>query len=371
MRVVTQPMIARLAPDEDDRRYLRKLALTVVVAAGVLFLYRIADLLLLVLGAALGALLLSTAADWLRARSGLPRGVTLGIATLALFAILGAMGWLFASELGDQSRKLIAELPGDWARASAQLDAHPLGRMLVDSLQRAAQGDAVAQVTARLGRGTAQVAVNFIIILAGAVFFAAQPHIYREGIVRLTPAPQRAVAADTVDDLARSLRLWLLTQLISMTIMGVLIGLGLWLSGVKAPASLGLLGGLSEFIPFVGPTLAMIPAIVIALAGGGSIWGVIGTYAIVRAVQAYLITPLISQRVVAVPAGLYLFLILAAGYAFGTFGLFFAGSLAVTVYTLFVRLYARETLGERVNLPGEEEMPPLRPADRTPPVSSG
>lgn len=169
----------------------------------------------------------------------------------------------------------------------------------------------------------------------------------------LAPPAHRGTAMLAIEDVGRALRLWLLTQLVSMLLMGIMIGIGLWWSGLEAPLALGVLGGLSEFIPYVGPTLAMIPAIVVALAGAGSIWGVLLTYAVVRAVQANIITPLISQRVVSVPPGLYLFLILSAGYVFGTFGLFLSGALSVTVYTLVIRLYARETLGDMVSLPGE------------------
>jgi predicted PurR-regulated permease PerM len=56
---------------------------------------------------------------------------------------------------------------------------------------------------------------------------------------------------------------------------------------------------------------------------------------------------------VSVPAGLYLFLILAMGAAFGIFGMFFAGALSVTTYTLAIRLYAREVVGNDAALPGE------------------
>jgi len=169
----------------------------------------------------------------------------------------------------------------------------------------------------------------------------------------LAPPAHRPVARAAIDDVGRALRLWLLTQLVSMVMMGVMIGVGLWLSGVSAPVALGLLGGLSEFIPYVGPTLAMIPAVILGLAGSGSIGGVLATYAIVRIVQANVITPLISQKLITIPPGLYLFLILACGYAFGSFGLFFSGALSVAAYTLVIRLYSREVMGDGIGLPGE------------------
>jgi predicted PurR-regulated permease PerM len=139
-----------------------------------------------------------------------------------------------------------------------------------------------------------------------------------------------------------------------MIAMGAMITFGLWLSGLPSWALLGVLGGLSEFIPYVGPTLAMIPALVVALAGGGSVWGALATYAVVRIVQANIITPLVSRQVVSVPPVLYIFLILAMGFALGTFGMFFAGALAVAVFTLVRRLYVADVLGEHIPPPGSD-----------------
>ncbi|USI72222.1 AI-2E family transporter [Sphingomonas morindae] len=342
----------RLTPPVADHGFLRRLGLVLGALALIFFVYRVSDLVLLAFGAALGGLLLATAADALAARTPLPRGMALALAVLALFAVLGLIGTLFGTELVGQADQLKETLPRDWARLRGQLEANAMGRLLTQSLSQGSGGGGIAHAVIGTAWGAVETFANFLIILVGAIFFAAQPGLYKRGLILLAPPPYRAVAGDAIDDVARALRRWLLTQLVSMVLMGVMIGLGLAWSGVSAAAALGLLGGLSEFIPYVGPTLAMVPALVMALTGGGSVWGVLATYAVVRIVQANLITPLLSQRLVSVPPGLYLFLILGAGAVFGTYGLFFAGALAVTFYTLVVRLYVRETLGDDVPVPG-------------------
>ncbi|MBA2934479.1 AI-2E family transporter [Sphingomonas sp. CGMCC 1.13654] len=344
----------RLAPRSDDRCFIRRLAIVAIALAFCLFVYRIGDIVLLAFGASLVAILLATVADWLAARSKMPRALALAIASLLMLAIFGLMGWLFGAETGAQATQLWQTLPNDWEKLRQAMESNPIGRLFADSFRQGSQGSRFAHLLLSAGWSSVEVAANFLIIVIGGIFFAAQPDIYRRGILHLTPHGYRAVAADAMDDLVEALRLWLLTQLVSMTMMGVMIGLGLWWSGVQAPAALGLLGGLSEFTPYVGPTLAMLPAIIMALVGKGSIWGVVGTYVIVRIVQVHFITPLISQRLVSVPAGLYLFLILAMGVAFGGFGIFFAGALSVAAYTLTIRLYVRETIGDDVALPDDE-----------------
>jgi len=346
--------VNRLQPTDDDKRFIRRLALIALAIGLALFLYRTAHLLLLAFGATLGAIFLSGLADMLTRRIPIPRAAALTIAVLVAMPAIGLIGWLFGAETARESGRLAQRLPQDWARVEDSINANPIGRVLLESAQRGGANKFITTFTARLGLGTMQMLANFLILFVGAIFFAAQPGLYRRGLAMLAPPSHRALAARAIDDVGRALRLWIKTQLISMVMMGVMIGLGLWWSGIEAPAALGLLGGLSEFIPYVGPTIAMIPAVVIALAGSGSLGKVLLTYLVVRIVQAQIITPLITRRIVSVPPGLYLFMILAAGYAFGTFGLFFSGGLAVAAYTLVISLYSRETLGDPVDLPGRD-----------------
>jgi predicted PurR-regulated permease PerM len=50
-----------------------------------------------------------------------------------------------------------------------------------------------------------------------------------------------------------------------MALVGVLVALTMWLIGLPSPLALGLIAGLTEFIPFVGPILGALPAILIAV----------------------------------------------------------------------------------------------------------
>jgi len=354
--------IGRLMPDEADRRFIRRIAILAIALALVTFLYKVTDLLLLVFGSAMGAVLLSGVADWLTRRTPLKRGAALGLAIVLLFAAMGFTGWLFSVEIGREYAELGRRLPEDWAKVQAMLSRGMLGRAMLQGGQSIIGGGKAATVAAGVGIGAGELLVNFLIVLVGALFFAAQPRLYRNGAVLLAPPPYRGVVGDALDDCGRTLRLWLLTQVLLMSSMGLLVGIGLKLAGLPSAAALGLLAGLSEFIPYVGPTLAMVPPLVIAVAGSGSPWGVVATFVLVRLVQSNFITPLVQRRVVSVPPALTLFVILSFGYAFGTFGLFFSAPLLVVAYTLVGRLYLRETLADDVPLPGEHEKPePVSP----------
>jgi predicted PurR-regulated permease PerM len=146
-----------------------------------------------------------------------------------------------------------------------------------------------------------------------------------------------------------ALRLWLKAKLIAMVVMTVVISGALWVAGLKSWAALGLLGGLSEFVPYVGPTVAMIPAIGLAAAAGPTLlWRTIAAYVFVRLVEAYALTPGVNREVVKIPPALTLFVILSVGAVFGIYGVFFAGALLVVTFVLVRELYLRDTLGENI-----------------------
>ena len=118
---------------------------------------------------------------------------------------------------------------------------------------------------------------------------------------------------------------------------------------MPSPAALGLLTGLSEFVPYVGPIAAMLPALGLAATiGTHQVVMTLVVYAVARLVQTNLITPFITSRVVAIPPAVTLFAIIGTGYVFGIFGLFFSAALLVVLFTLVRSLYLREVLGEDV-----------------------
>lgn len=342
-----------LHPHPDDRAFLRRVFMLLVLAALLTVLALVHNLLLLAFGSLLVALVLIAASELFQRRLRLSQPLALGLATLLLLGTLGLIGYLFYSELAYQAEMLGRELPLAWQAMERRLQTGPIGRLLLNSLQNRSTVTWLTNEAGAIARGSAVVLFNLIIVISAAIYFAADPARYRRGLAMLSPPRFRALTDRTLGEIGTALRLWLVTQGISMVVMGALFAVGLYLSGVPAWGALALLGGLAEFIPYVGPIVAMVPAFLLAAAGQGSLLGVFVTYALARIVQANVVTPLVTGRVVSVPAGLYIFLILGAGYLFGTFGLFFAGPLAIAAYTAWIALYSRATLGDVVETPSE------------------
>lgn len=339
----------RLSPDDDDARYIRRLFLTLGVAALAATLYFTGNLLILAFGSILGAIVIHALAEIFEARLRLSPKAALGVGIVSVLAIIILLGWLFGVEFRTQVNILVTRLPDILSQLGAQLSSSPVGAKVVDAVRAAFAGSRVAQDIGGLAEGAGQFVLNALLVLVGAIFFAIDPKVYERGFLLLMPPSKRAVMEDALLDTASTLRLWLRAQLIQMTTMGVLVGLGLWLVGVPSAPALGLLAGLSEFIPYVGPLAAMVPAL--GLAATQSLHHVLLTvavFAVVRIIQTNVITPFVTSRVVAIPPAVTLFAILAIGAVFGLFGLFFSAAILVVIYTLIRSLYLRDTLGEDI-----------------------
>ena len=340
----------RLAPD-PRRCALRPAGSSclLVIAAITAALFRAGNLLILAFGSMLGAIVIHAVAELGRTHLRLPKRAALAGAVLLVLAILGFLVWLFGVAFRDQLNLLVTALPTLLHQLAVWAGQSPVGAKLVDAVQAAFAGSRVARDAGGLVQGAGELVLNALLVLVGSLFFAADPKVYERGFLFLVPPRHRPAAEDALFDVGETLRLWLKAQLIQMATMGVLVGLGLWAGGVPSAAALGLLTGLSEFVPYIGPVAAMLPALgLAATAGTHQIVWTLATFAVVRLVQTNAITPFVTARVVAIPPAVTLFAIIGIGYVFGLFGLFFSAALLVVIFTLVRSLYLREMLGEDV-----------------------
>jgi predicted PurR-regulated permease PerM len=340
-----------------ERTFLRHLLIALALVALALLVWRLIDLLLLLFGSVLVAIILRTMADsisrWIR----ISEAWSLLIAVLALFVVAAGASWLFGAEVAAQTRGLTETVPDAWGAFEARISNTVLGESLQGWLEEASpEGSSVLAGlgTAALLFGSAFVSV--LVVVVGGIYLAAQPGLYRTGLLKLVPLRQRALMAETFDDTGRALRLWLLGQLVAMALVGLLIGVGLALIGVPSAFALGLLAAIAEFVPLIGAVVAAIPALLLALAEGNDVALLtLALYVVVQQIEGNVITPIVQQRIATLPPALTLFAILAAGSLFGTLGVLLAAPLTVAFYVVVKRLYVREALDTPTSIPGEQK----------------
>jgi predicted PurR-regulated permease PerM len=336
-------------PSPEDWPYLRRLGWTILAAAAIVMIWRASNMLLLAFGSVIGAVMFRSAARLIQ-RAGLSNHrAALILGTLIVLAFFGLIAYLLVVQFGSELSAILSDLPGTIASIEKGLSTTKAGAAIVQATHAATAGAAIANRLGALMLGGGEILVNFLIVMVGAMFIAADPRPYKSAIVLLTPPPGRAAMEHAIGEISAALRLWLKAKLLMMVAMTLVISGALWLAGLKSWAALGLLGGLSEFVPYVGPAVAMLPAIgLAATAGGDVLWHTVVAYLVVRLVEAYALTPGVNRSVVKIPPALTLFVILGVGAVFGIYGVFFAGALLVAAYVGVRELYLRDTLGEDI-----------------------
>lgn len=335
---------------DDLGRYLEKVLITVAVAALAFLAFRWLQVFLLGFGALLVAVLLRALADPIRRRTPLNAPLSLAAAVVFLLGLMALAVWFVGAQVDAQIDQLAEVLPKAWAAAQAKLGAFPAGQWLLEKLQEARTDQGVAsslgELAGRLGRltrvGVGAIADLLLVIVAG-VYFAAQPSLYRNGLLRLVPERARGRAAQAADDVFQALRKWLAGTGLAMIGMGVLISAGTAMIGLPAPLALGLLAGLAEFVPIVGAILSAIPGLLLAASQGTQVLTyTLIFYIVAHQFEGHVLIPLIQRQVVAVPPALTLFSVLAFGLLFGPIGVMLATPLAVVVLVLIRRLYLHQ-----------------------------
>ncbi len=334
--------------DAPTRRALTVAALAIAIVVLLLFLWTIANVLLLVFAAVLLGVLLSGLADLLAGHTPLSRGWALALVCVALALTLGGLGWLLSGQVASQVSELSRTLPKTVQQLEQQFGALPLLSKMPSpekliSGQSSPWSRITGAVSATLGGLT-----NFLLILFMGIYFAVEPDLYKSGLVRLVPKAGRRRAREALDALGETLWRWLIARLFEMTLIGVLIGGGLAVIGVPLALTLGLLAGLLEFVPLIGPTASFVPAALMALAAGGSgkLLYTAGLFLVVQQLESNVITPLIMKRVLDVPPAVLLASVVASGILFGIGGVLLASPLAVVVMVLVRMLYVEDLLGD-------------------------
>lgn len=326
---------------------LTAVGIAVATVVLVVLLWYIIDVLLLVFAAVLLSLLFRTPADWLARRTPLSTGWSLTVALLALTVLVGLVGWLFGHVIVDQAEQLARRLPEivrsvqermaryDWAMEYARPEK------LLDG-QSEFIGKGLRAVTTTFGA-----MANLGIVLLMALFLAAQPGLYINGLVRLVPIPRRRRAHEVLDAAGHTLRRWLVGQLVLMLVVAILTSTGLWALGVPFPLALGLLAGLLTFVPYLGPILAVVPAALVALSEGTLLAAyVVALYVGVQIVEG-LLEPIVQQRAVYLPPVLLIFAQVVLGILIGPLGVVLATPLAAAAMVAVNLIYIEDVLGDR------------------------
>ena len=311
-------------------------------------------------------------------RLGVPFRIALPFVVVLFVGALVGLMVAMVPELMAQVRLLATQLPETLDNAQAWF-RQQTGQGPESQLSRTLS----AQVSSFVSRFV-PLAFNAITTLLGsfaiivlATFFAAQPEIYRDLLLRFTPIETRHRWRQVYDEAGSNLQRWTIGKAITMLGIGVVTYVGLTLFKIPGALALASFAALMEFIPNFGPTIAAAPAVVAAFAiSPRTALYVALFYFLLQQVQNAITVPLVERRAVSIPPAMLLVWQLMLAVGFGLLALFVATPL-LAVLAVAVRILYLEPAEERHTWnrrEGETAVPPSAPDSQpphTPPVAEG
>jgi len=334
-----------------DNVFVRRVLIFFAIAALAAALWTLSELLILVFGSILFAVVLRAIAEPIRRATSIGERWALLVAGLGIIVVLGVVSYLFGSKISGQLVTIAERLPDAADSLTKQMPFLTIPELLRDTSIGSLLMSAFSWGTTIFGA-----LFSLVVMIVAGVYIAINPLIYVRGFVRLFPSGTRDQISATLNDAGHALRRWLGAQLIAMIIVGTLIGVGLAVVGVPSALALGLIAGVAEFVPIIGPVIGAIPALLLASTESvDTVLWTLAVFVVVQQLESNLIMPIIAGRVVELPPAVGLFAVVALGILFGPLGLVLGYPLAIVIDVAVKRLYLSGVLKEPVHPKGEKD----------------
>lgn len=323
-----------------------------------LFVHSIAEVLLLFFIGILFAVYLSWITEAIQRRLHIPRGFAMLGALLVTGLAATGIGFLIVPPLIAQGRDLIQSLPATLAGVETKL------------LEFARKSSVAAQMLGELKPGQSYTgrflgelsgsarsmvpfvftgvgaAIHFISVIVMGIYLALKPNVYREGFIALSPPVHRELVRDLLQDLGRTLRAWIIGQILAMISLAAFTWIGLWILGVPYPLAFGVFTGVVAIVPFFGTLVStLLPALFVLGDGGfGQFFGVILLGVVVHVFEANVVAPMIMERQVHLPPVLSILSVLIMAKLLHVIGLLVAVPVLCVVMVVMRRVYVHRVL---------------------------
>ena len=315
-----------------------------VLTVLLLWLFKtVAQVFVLLMLGVLISLFWGAVADWIERHTRAPERLALTAAILGSVGALVLLVWILAPPVIEQTRKLIDQLPTFITSWEAGIDTlaskiPALGEMLGPQKEHRTLTAIYGQLSGVFGSIPTKLfemvhaAINIFAVGVMGIYLSVHPALYREWLIALFPPIHRDLVRDVLTDLADSLRAYIVGQLLTMTFLGAITALGLYVLNVPFWGVFGIFTGLVAIVPFFGTLLSTtLPALFVLTGNGylgfsplGHALLVVGLGVVVHLIEGNIVSPLVMSKKVDLPPVLTIMAVLVIGQLLGGLGLIVA-----------------------------------------------
>lgn len=336
------------------------------LALSLYILWQIRQVLLLVFAAVVVATSLNQLARRLQ-KTGMKRSWAVMLSISLLLTLIVGFLWLIVPPFATELKQLAELFPRAIDRLNPLLDQlrinvpAPLRESVpkdvaslneqVQPLIRPLLTNSVAFLSSSLG-----VVVSFLLVLVLTLMLLVQPQSYRKTFVRLFPSFYRRRVDGILNQCEVALGRWIVGALISMSVVALLSIIGLSVLQVRLALAQGVLAGVLNFIPNLGPTLSVVSPMAIALLDAPWKAGAVFVlYFLIQQFESNLLTPYVmAQQVSLLPAVTLIAQVFFATF-FGFLGLLLALPLTVVGQVWVKEVLFKDVLDQWRNNQSEED----------------
>lgn len=365
--------------DTNNRKTVTasEIAQYTLVVIGVLitaaFLFLIKDVLLMAFAGIIFAVVINGFAGFIRRYIPISRGWSIAVVGIMILTVMTSFGFFFGSQIVEEVGQFTEKLPQQISQVRETISEWSLVEKLTggdDENGKAPEQEEDEKdkglgdtMPAGAGGKIFQLGVNIVDILATiglilitGIYFVIDPETYKKGVALLFTKKRADRVNEALETCGKALWSWLSGQFVVMISVGVMVTIGLMIIGVPLALVLGIIAGISEFIPIIGPWVGAVFGLLFAFSVDGqtALYTAI-FYLFIQQVEGNLLTPLIQQRMVHIPPAIVILSVVAFGTVFGIAGIILATPLAVIAMVLVGMFYVEDVLGKEVQILGQDD----------------
>ncbi|HOE74814.1 MAG TPA: AI-2E family transporter [bacterium] len=315
---------------------------TIALILGLWLAYYLLDVLVMLFVVVLLAVAIEPGVARL-SKWGIPRVLSVMLVFLAIIAFLGLIVYIVIPPLVVQIAELANNIPfyvdkfTDFSNSYNTKASQQILNTISKSLDKLTSGVIGATVTVFGGL------VTTITIATLTFYLLLEERGVRKAIMSVLPSRNREKIAEMGQRIGIKIGHWLRGQLVLMVFMGILIGSCMWAIGAPYSLALGVIAGVLELVPVLGPIIAATVAVALTFAAGSPIWMlivIVAVFVVIQQIENQVIVPKIMQKAIGVSPIVIIIAVIVGGRLLGLGGAVLAIPL-VGIFSVLLQEYLR------------------------------